>query len=364
MVAPTRSICQAKVVVAPRTASALHLPDSLPHLDPPPGTTWNLPPPANLHLRSPENQFNLPSTTCLQMDTKPEMVPVINNRINLEPHKTVVSFPSDNRSQCSLNGDTLNKSFEQWQRMSTPSSASSSSHYSSLSLTLERRPRRGLPPRVPPKPLRPSCLQPPSPSLLPDLKAGTGVNSDSGISGAPGATSPQSSLSSISCVGENKRKDEEGGTLLQDSGQWRTFARLLDGLEEFKGLEKEESFLGSLGGREAREEQQHLEEQWRLHCIVVEELGRKLETEASLRERDKFLVHVGEVINRTLLDLLLVFQVRVVTALLASLGWRLAQAQEHQGWHQGGAEKVCVANPDKRRQFFRVQTTIGKHGAG
>ena len=96
----------------------------------------------------------------------------------------------------------------------------------------------------------------------------------------------------------------------------------------------------------------------------VEELGRKLETEASLRERDKFLVHVGEVINRTLLDLLLVFQVRVVTALLASLGWRLAQAQEHQGWHQGGAEKVCVANPDKRRQFFRVQTTIGQHGAG
>ena len=135
-------------------------------------------------------------------------------------------------------------------------------------------------------------------------------------------------------------------------------------MEEFKGLEKEESFLGSLGGREAREEQQHLEEQWRLHCIVVEELGRRLEVQASLRERDKFIVHVGEVINRTLLDLLLVFQVRVVTALLASLGWRLAQAQEHQGWHQGGAEKVCVANPDKRRQFFRVQTTIGKHGAG
>ena len=129
--------------------------------------------------------------------------------------------------------------------------------------------------------------------------------------------------------------------LLQNSGQWRAFARLLDQLEEFKGLDKEKDFLSCMGEREVREEQEQLEEEWRQHCIVVEELGRRLEAEASLRERDKFLVHVGEVIFQKLLALLLLFffQVRVVTALLASLGWRLGKAQE-QGWH--AEEKVRV----------------------
>ena len=139
----------------------------------------------------------------------------------------------------------MNKSFEQWRRMSTPSSASTSSHYSSLSLTLERRPKR-LPPRVPPKPQRPSCLLPPSsPSLGPDLKApgrpGTGVSSESGISTAP-ATSPQSSLSSLSCVGENDRKEEGRVSVLQDSGQWRAFARLLDHLDDSKGWTTRRTF--------------------------------------------------------------------------------------------------------------------------
>lgn len=81
----------------------------------------------------------------------------------------------------------------------------------------------------------------------------------------------------------------------QESSQWRAFERLLGDLEEFKGLESERGFLTCLGETESKEE---LEEEWRRHCIVVEELGRRLEAKTSLRERDKFLVHVGEVLLR------------------------------------------------------------------
>ena len=79
----------------------------------------------------------------------------------------------------------------------------------------------------------------------------------------------------------------------QESSQWRAFERLLGDLEEFKGLESERGFLTCFGETESKEE---LEEEWRRHCIVVEELGRRLEAKTSLRERDKFLVHVGEVL--------------------------------------------------------------------
>ena len=134
--------------------------------------------------------------------------------------------------------------------------------------------------------------------------------------------------------------------MLQDSGQWRAFARLLDHLEEFKGLDNEKDFLSFLGERDVKEE--NLEEEWRQHCIVVEELGRRLEVQASLRERDKFIVHVGEVTFPlgSSEESSPLFQVRVVTALLASLGWRLGQAQE-QGWH--AEEKVRV---------FMIQTNV------
>ena len=108
-------------------------------------------------------------------------------------------------------------------------------------------------------------------------------------------------------------------------------------------MNSEKDFLSCLGERDLKEK--NLEEEWRRHCIVVEELGRKLEAEASLRERDKFIVHVGEVIFPFKGSSPL-FQVRVVTALLASLGWRLGQAQE-QGWH--AEEKVCV---------FKIQTNV------
>jgi len=177
------------------------------------------------------------------------------------------------------------------------------------------------------------------------------VSSESGISTAP-ATSPQSSLSSLSCVGENDRKEEERVSVLQDSGQWRAFARLLDHLDEFKGLDNEKDFLSGLGEREVKEE--NLEEEWRRHCIVVEELGRRLEVQASLRERDKFIVHVGEVIFP--LGSSPLFQVRVVTALLASLGWRLGQAQE-QGWH---AEEKVTRLQEQLEEALALRTTIQK----
>lgn len=120
-------------------------------------------------------------------------------------------------------------------------------------------------------------------------------SADSGISTAP-ANSPQSSLSSLSCVGENDRKQEETRvSFTQEPGQWSAFVRLLDQLEEFKGLDNERDFLSCLEERNVEVEHKHLEEEWRRHCIVVEELGRRLEAHASLRERDKFLVHVGEV---------------------------------------------------------------------
>ena len=86
----------------------------------------------------------------------------------------------------------------------------------------------------------------------------------------------------------------------QESDQWRAFARLLDKLDEFKGLDNEKDFLSRLEESDVQVEHKHLEEEWRQHCIVVEELGRRLEAHASLRERDKFLVHVGEVIFQKL----------------------------------------------------------------